>query len=130
MPSRDEVFRAVQTAIAETNGDDELVVEPSMRLMADVIDESINMLDLQFRLDRRFGIRIPGLTSFRDLSTDAEGRLTREGLTALRAVMPGSLLDRFAESAPLPTPKELWESMTVDDLVNLIADALAKKQAA
>lgn len=107
--------------------DDELTVEPSMKLMDDLLEESLNMLDLQFRLDRRFGVRIPGMGNFAGIETDEEGRFTSSGLAALRAVLPDSLLDRFQDPASRPTAKELWYAMTVQDLVNLVDTTVAKE---
>ena len=45
------------------------------RFFADLGAESIDWLDLTFRLERQFAVRIPGISSFAGVETDADGAL-------------------------------------------------------
>jgi acyl carrier protein len=69
-------------------------VTPSTTLLGDLGAESIDFLDIVFRLERAFGIKIPRGELFIEplLESDTdyvrEGRVTGEGLVALRSQMP------------------------------------------
>jgi hypothetical protein len=128
MLQNDKILDGVRTAIRETMCDDELQVEPSMKLMGDVFEESLEMIDLQFRIDKRFKFRMPGLTEFQAAETNDEGHFTEAGMRALRAIFPASLFERFADQTDRPTAKELWDAMTVEDLVNTIHMGIESKR--
>lgn len=129
MLQTDEILDGVRAAIRETMCDDELQVEPSMKLMGDVFEESLEMIDLQFRIDKRFKFRIPGLTEFQAAETTDDGHFTEAGMRTLRDIFPASLFDRFPNDANRPTAKELWDAMTVEDLVNTIRMGIEASEA-
>jgi acyl carrier protein len=125
----DAILVGVQAAIAETLVIEPHEVQPSMEFLGDLAGgESLELLDLQFRLLNRFGVRIAGINSFADARTDAEGRFTPAGLASLRDSIPASLLDRFRDR-PAPTARELLQAMTVEDIANMVRLALAAKKA-
>jgi acyl carrier protein len=127
MPEIQEILGRVQAAVAETMGLDLDAVTPSQRFFRDIDAESIEWLDLSFRLDKEFGIRIPGIGNYAGIETDAEGRFTPRGIAAMRAFMPASLLDRLHDRRPLPTAKELADEITVTDIANMVQMALESK---
>ena len=130
MAEFDEILERVRIKVAESLDLDLSEVTPTQRFFADIGAESIEWLDLSFRLDKEFGARIPGVGNFAGGETDAEGHFTALGLEALRILLPASLVDRVKERNPLPTPKELAEEITVSDIAGMVVLALESKQGA
>ena len=89
MATKEEVFSKVQTALVDALGVDEEEVTPQARLVGDLGAESIDFLDIVFRLEKAFDIKIPRGELFpEDILTNAEyvqnGKVTPEGLDAAR----------------------------------------------
>lgn len=89
----DERFERIRACLAEALGIDEGDVRREARLVGDLGAESIDFIDIIFRLEKAFGIRIPegdlfprGL--FKDPSLVAEGRLTPAGIERIRRDYP------------------------------------------
>ena len=84
----------VTKVLVESLGVEEDDVIPSATLQEDLGAESIDFLDIVFRLEREFRIKIernelfPDPISPNDPVFVRDGRLTDEGLTALRLRMP------------------------------------------
>jgi acyl carrier protein len=91
--TKDEVFKKVQTALCDALGVDEEEVTPQATMVGDLGAESIDFLDIVFKLEKSFGIEIPRkeLTP-EDVLTNAEyvqdGKVTPAGLAELRRRMP------------------------------------------
>ncbi len=90
-----EILNTVRGAIAEVLGREESEVQPNSSLMNDLNAESLDFLDLLFRLESAFGIKIPrgGIQRATQGSlTEAEfqqnGVLTEAALERLRILMP------------------------------------------
>lgn len=116
MPSTEEIYEKIQTALVEALGVDEDEVTPDATLTGDLGAESIDFLDIVFRLEKAFNIKIPRGELFPEaVLTDAnyvqEGRLTPSGMAELRKRMPFANLDAFAEN---PNVKEFPNLFTVD----------------
>ena len=62
MPSHDEIYEKVKATLIDALGVDDEEVTPSARLKADLGAESIDFLDIVFRLEKNFGIKIPRWT--------------------------------------------------------------------
>ena len=58
MPSRDEIFDKVKSALIEALGVDDDEVTESATMVGDLGAESIDFLDIVFRLEKTFGIKI------------------------------------------------------------------------
>lgn len=60
MTARDEheILHELRRMLAEVLGLDPEVVTPEARIMDDLAAESIDLLDLRFRLERSFGVRM------------------------------------------------------------------------
>ncbi len=128
MSETDDILSAVQAAIAEVLGINPEEAQPSLSYLVDLAGgESLELLDLQFRLDKCFGVRIAGIGNFAGAETDAEGRFTPAGMESLRKSVPASLLDRFRDR-PAPTARDVLDAMTVEDIANMVRLALAAKQ--
>ncbi|MGH9467681.1 MAG: phosphopantetheine-binding protein [Terriglobales bacterium] len=91
----EEILGTVRGAVAEVLGREESEVQPHSSLMNDLNAESLDFLDLLFRLESAFGIKIPrgGIQRATQGSlTEAEfqqnGVLTEAALERLRVLMP------------------------------------------
>ena len=88
MPASNETLARVTKVLVHALGVEEDEIKPSATLQGDLGAESIDFLDITFRLEREFGIKIPRGELFPDqASPDApaftrDGRLTDEGLAA------------------------------------------------
>ncbi len=130
--SQEEIFEKVKATLVEAlNADDDAVTSTS-RLQADLGAESIDFLDIVFRLEREFGIKIPRGELFPesifqgDPSLVQDGKVTAKGLAELRAAMPfadPAELDKFAADPKLDNMGNLF---TVNLIVRYIAKKIAK----
>lgn len=122
MPSREEVFGKVQTVLVDALGVEEDEVKADATLTGDLGAESIDFLDIVFRLEKAFSIKIPRGELFpENVLTDPnfvkEGRVTEAGLVELKKRMPFADLDGFAKN---PVLKEFSNLFTVDMICRFI----------
>ena len=122
MPTKEEVFDKVKDALIEALGLDDDEVTPEATLVGDLGAESIDFLDIVFRLEKGFEIKIPRGELFpEDVLTNAEyvsdGRVSEAGLTELRARMPFANLDEFAAN---PIVQDFGNLLTVADMCRFI----------
>ena len=94
MPSHDEIYEKVKATLIDALGVDDEEVTPSARLKADLGAESIDFLDIVFRLEKNFGIKIPRNELFPESLFAADsgfaenGKVTEKGLGELRTKLP------------------------------------------
>lgn len=123
MPTRDDIFSKVQATLVDALGVDEDEVTESARLSADLGAESIDFLDIVFRLEKNFGTKIPRGELFpenfaaADASYVANGMVTEKGLQELKTRMPHADIDTFAKN---PKVENLQELFTVGMIVNFL----------
>lgn len=91
--TRDEIFVKVREILVEALAVDAEDVKPASVLTTDLGAESIDFLDIVFKLEQTFGIKIPQGELFPDnVAQDrefvAEGKVTPKGIAALKARMP------------------------------------------
>jgi acyl carrier protein len=127
MPTYDEIFDKVQATLVDALGVDEDDVTRESTLQGDLGAESIDFLDIVFRLERNFGIKIPRGELFpENLVADPEwvsdGKLTRKGMEELQARLPYADLGRLAAD---PDVEKLGDLYTVDMLVQYVKSKLA-----
>ena len=127
MPSRDEIFEKVRTALVDALGVDEDEVTPGATMVGDLGAESIDFLDIVFRLEKAFGIKIPRGELFpEDVLSSAEfvsnGKVNAAGLAALKARMPFYDLTRFEQN---PSVQNFPNMLTVEDMVRYVQSKLA-----
>ena len=121
--SRDEIFEKVQQTLVDALGVDDDEVTPEATLSGDLGAESIDYLDIVFRLEKNFGIKIPRGELFpENLSASdggfvKDGTVTPEGLAELRKRMPHANVDKFAAD---PKVENIQDLFTVDMLVNFL----------
>src|SRR5260370_11914603 len=127
MPTQDEIFSKVSATLVEALNVDEEDVTPTSTLQGDLGAESIDFLDIVFRLEREFGIKIPRGELFPEsiFQGDPEfvtnGRVTDKGLAALHARMPFADLSQFEKDPELSLLSDLF---TVDLIARYIQGKL------
>ena len=125
--SRDEIFQEVQKILVDALGVDDDEVKGEATLMGDLGAESIDFLDIVFRLEKTFGIKIPREELFpaESLMNNPEfvknGKLTETGLTELRDKIPHTNLTAFEND---PDINKLGDLFTVDAIVNYVETKL------
>jgi acyl carrier protein len=122
MPSRDEIFEKVKTALIDALGVDDDEVTPSATMVGDLGAESIDFLDIVFRLEKSFGIKIPRGELFpEDVLSSTEfvsnGKVNAAGLAALKARMPFYDLTKFEQN---PSVQNFPNMLTVEDMVRYV----------
>ena len=122
MPSKDEIFKKVQTALVDALGVDEEDVTPEATMVGDLGAESIDFLDIVFKLEKAFNIEIPRKElSPEDILTNAEfvkdGKVTPAGITELKKRMPFVNFTKFEAN---PNVREFSNLMTVGDLCRYV----------
>jgi acyl carrier protein len=127
MPTYDEIFEKVQATLVDALGVDEDEVTHDATLQGDLGAESIDFLDIVFRLERNFGIKIPRGELFpENLMADpewvADGKLTTKGIEELRARLPYADIARFQSD---PAVDKIGDLYTVDMLVQYVQSKLA-----
>jgi acyl carrier protein len=114
MPSRDEIYSKVSATLVEALNVDEDDIKPSATLQGDLGAESIDFLDIVFRLEREFGIKIPRGELFPEsiFQGDPEfvqnGKVTAKGLAELRARMPFADLSSFEKDPDVTGISDLF----------------------
>jgi acyl carrier protein len=114
MPDSNEIDARITNVLEQALGVEKDDIKPSATLQGDLGAESIDFLDIVFRLEREFMIRIPRGELFSELLfADVtpileDGRVTDAGLAALRSKLP------YAD----------WNSLERDRRLNRINDLI------
>lgn len=122
MPTKEEVFEKVRTALIDALGVDEEEVTREATLVGDLGAESIDFLDIVFRLEKAFEIKIPrGELIPEDVLTNStyvkDGLVTESGLAELRKRMPFADLENFAKN---PVVQDFANLLTVADMCRFV----------
>jgi acyl carrier protein len=128
MPAQDEIFSKVREALVDALGVDDDEVTPEATLRGDLDAESIDFLDIVFRLEKAFDIKIErGELIPMDLleNTDfvQDGKVNAAGIVELKKRMPFADLTKFEAN---PNVQNLGEQLTVQDMVNFVEYKLKK----
>jgi len=125
--SRDEIFGQVQEVLVDALGVDDDEVTAEATLMGDLGAESIDFLDIVFRLEKAFGVKIPREELFpaESLMNNPEfvsnGKFTEIGLAELRDKVPHTDFSAFEND---PDINKLGDLFTVGAIVNYIETKL------
>ncbi len=129
MPSPEQIFTKVRATLVEALNVDEDEIQPASTLQGDLGAESIDFLDIVFRLEREFGIRIPSGELFPEsiFAGDPEcvqdGRVTERGIAEMRARLPFADLSKFERD---PQVSNMSDVFTVDLITRYIQGKLAE----
>ena len=129
MPSNEEIFDKVREALVDALGVDDDEVTPEATLQGDLDAESIDFLDIVFRLEKAFDIKIERGELFpEDILTNTElvhdGKVNEAGIAKLKERMPFADLSKFEAN---PVVQNLGQQLTVQDMCNFVAYKLEKK---
>ena len=128
MPVSEEIHGKVVKVLVDSLSVDEDEITPAASLQGDLGAESIDFLDIVFRLEREFGINIPRGELFPESIFQAdpkfvqEGKVTDQGISELRSRMPYADLDGFDHDRQLSSIPDLF---TADLIARYIAWKLA-----
>ena len=129
MPSQEEIYSKVSATLVEALNVDKDDIKPEATLQGDLGAESIDFLDIVFRLEREFGIKIPRGELFPEsiFQGDPEfvqnGKVTDKGLAELRARMPYADLSKFEKN---PEVRAISDLFTVDMITRYIQGKLGE----
>lgn len=120
---REQIFAEVKEVLIDALGLDDDEVTAESTLMGDLGAESIDFLDIVFRLEKSFDVKIPreelfptdGLINNAEYVVD--GKMTEAGLAVLKEKMPHADLSEFEGN---PDINKLQDLFTVDTIVNFI----------
>jgi len=121
--TREQILAEIQNVLVDALGVDDDEVAPDAKLMAGLGAESIDFLDIVFRMEKAFGIKIPREELFpaESLLSNTEfisgGKLTPKGLDELKKRMPHTDISKFAAD---PNINKIGDLFTVEVLVNFV----------
>jgi acyl carrier protein len=127
-----EIWPGVVEAFAVALGLDEEEVEPHARLISDLGAESLDFLDIVFRLERTFDIKIPrgGIESTARDDMDGEyevdGVLTAAGLAKLAEHMPEVPAEEFHEGLRVSEIPDMFRVTTFYNIVVVLLELKAQ----
>lgn len=126
MPSSEEIFEKVQAALVDALGVEDDEVTPEATMVGDLGAESIDFLDIVFKLEKAFGINIPREELFPDdILTNAayvkDGKVTSEGISELKSRLSWADLSKFEQN---PRVQDFGNLLTVNDLCRYVQSKL------
>ena len=130
MPTQEEIYTKVSATLVEALNVDEEDVKPTSTLQGDLGAESIDFLDIVFRLEREFGIKIPRGELFPesifqgDPDFVQDGKVTSKGIAELETRMPYADLGDFKKNPEIGKISDLF---TVELITRYIEGKLAAK---
>ena len=121
----------VRDAFAAALGLEEDEVELDAKLIEDLGAESLDFLDIVYRLERAFDIKIPrggieGTAQEEAGQYEVDGILTDEGLAALKQLMPEVPSDEFVDGMRVTEVPEVFRVATFYNLVCHLLEQKAK----
>ena len=128
MPTSNEIYEKVREILVDALGADESECTMDATLMGDLGAESIDFLDIVFRLEKTFNVKIPRGELFpdnfaaSDPSLTKDGVLTPAGVAELRKRLPHADIDKFAKD---PKVENIPDLFTVGMIVKFMEAKLA-----
>src|SRR5436309_7338486 len=114
MPSQEEIYSKVSATLVEALNVDDDEISPKATLQGDLGAESIDFLDVVFRLEREFNIKIPRGELFPESIFQADpefvkdGKVTDKGIRELETKMPYADLSDFKKNPSLENISNLF----------------------
>jgi acyl carrier protein len=117
-----EVFEKVKATLVDALGLDDDEVTTEATLTGDLGAESIDFLDIVFRLEKEFDIKIPRGELFPDNILNnpdfvQDGKLTDTGLAELKERMPHADFTDFEQNPDINNMAELFKVQTIVNYV-------------
>jgi len=125
--TRDEIFGKVKEVLVDALGVDDDEIKEEATLTGDLGAESIDFLDIVFRLEKTFSIKIPRGELFPDDILNnpeyvSNGKMTPMGLAQLKKAMPHA---DFTEFEADPDVNKMPNLFTVKTIVNYVTKKMA-----
>lgn len=126
--TKEEIYGKVAATLVEALNVDDDQVKPEATLQGDLGAESIDFLDIVFRLEREFNIKIPRGELFPetifqgDPDLVKDGKVTDKGIRELKTKMPYADLGDFEKN---PTLENIGNMFTVELITRYIQSKLA-----
>ncbi len=126
MSGKEDIIKSVKSIISQALKVDESKVNLGSSLIKDLGAESIDFLDIVFRLEKTFKIKIPKGELFPEkILTDSRfvknGQVTQEGISELKTKMSNVNWEEFAKN---PQVSQLGNLFTVGMIVDYLSDKL------
>jgi acyl carrier protein len=127
MLTREEIYRKLSATLAESLAVNEGEIKPEATLQGDLGAESIDFLEIVFRLERAFGLKIQRGELFPESIFQGKpeyvqnGRVTDRGLLELRRRLPFADWREFAKN---PEVSRIGDLFTVDLIARYIRGKL------
>jgi len=128
MPSKEEIFAGIKEQLIEALAVDDDQVLPEATLMGDLGAESIDLLDIVYRLEKHFSIKIDrGELVPDDVVNDTEGiyvvdgKLTAKGMEEIKKRIPFANISALEKN---PVVQNLTTILTVKDMCHLVEQKL------
>lgn len=120
--THDEIYGKVRDILVDALAVDAEEVTPEASLTGDLGAESIDFLDIGFKLEQAFGFKIAQGELFpenvqQDPQFVQDGKVTPKGLAALKARLPHADFSRLEKD---PQVARVGEIFTVDALVRFV----------
>lgn len=126
--THDEIYQKVRAVVADALAVDEEDCTPSASLQRDLGAESIDILDISFKLEQAFGIKIgqgelvpEGVTQ--DPTLVKDGKVTPAGIAQLKARLPHADFATFEKD---PQVSKVLSVFTVETIVRFVEKKLTK----
>jgi acyl carrier protein len=127
MLTQQEIYQRVAQTLGQSLNVDDCEIVPGARLQSDLGAESIDFLDIIFRLEREFGIKIDRAELFPESIFQGkaefvqDGKVTALGLEELRRRLPFADLTAFEKD---PEISHLGGLFTVDLMTRFVQSKL------
>ncbi|MCA9276647.1 MAG: acyl carrier protein [Phycisphaerales bacterium] len=123
---RSEIFEKIQEILVDALAVDDDEVTPEAKLIGDLGAESIDILDISFKLEQEFGFKIAqgelfpeGVTQDPEFVQD--GKVTEKGLATLKERVPHFNFEQLERD---PSVSNVSKIFTVDALVTFCEQKL------
>ena len=113
-----EIYEKVKESVVEALGVDEEEVTPTAVLFDDLGAESLDLLDIVFRLEKEFGIKIPRGGIQAD-TMSAEGENLKEEDLVVDGVLTPLGIQKLKEAMSEVDPSRITEGFRADDIPTL-----------
>lgn len=128
MPADDPFDREMLEMIADVLALEPSEVQPDMTWKETLDGESIELLELSFRCEKQYGVRVQfqQMLDQKSLQTDEKGVLTPEALTLLKSRYPFLDLTEFSKD---PRIGRITEILTVRTIIEFVRQCVSSAQA-
>lgn len=125
---KNQIFQKVRECLSGALGIEPEEIQPESSLVRDLGAESIDFIDILFRLEKTFDVKIPSgelfpANLFSEEGTVLAGRVTPQGLKVLREKLPFLNLDEFEKD---PQVTHLSQYFTVQMILDYIGERVSK----